>query len=135
MAGEGGVRPYWRFVQNVNISNGNLHLKLGPGSCVTCGGDAAASVLHILGRAEIAIALCVLFARRPARVFALTLVLMVAATAAVAVGSPRYLAAAFNPVSLNASIAILAMIGWLSSHNLPSARRCRYGCSSNQHGV
>lgn len=97
--------------------------------------DAAVSVLHVLGWAEIAVALCVLFARRPARVFALTLVLMAAATAGVALGSPCYLAAAFNPVSLNASIAILALIGWLSSHNLPSARRCRYGCSSNQnHG-
>lgn len=94
--------------------------------------DAAPSVLHVLGWAEIAIALCMLFARRPAKLFALTLLLMVAATAAVALGSPRYLAAAFNPVSLNASIAILALIGWLSSHNLPSARRCRYGCSTNQ---
>jgi hypothetical protein len=97
--------------------------------------DTAPSVLRVLGWAEITIALCILFARRPAKLFALTLILMVAATSAVALGSPRYLAAAFNPVSLNVSIAILAMIGWLSSHNLPSARCCRYGCSSNQHGV
>ena len=94
--------------------------------------DMARSALHLLGWAEVAIALCLLVARRPARLLALTIVLMLAATAEVAVESPRYLAAAFNPVSMNVSVAMLAMIGWLSSRDLPSARRCRYGCSSNQ---
>ena len=38
MAGEAGKRHWWRFVQGVNVVNGNLHLELGSGSCVTCGG-------------------------------------------------------------------------------------------------
>ncbi|HUY92438.1 MAG TPA: DoxX-like family protein [Pirellulales bacterium] len=92
--------------------------------------ETAGCLLHILGWAEIAIALAVLIARRPARLFAFTLVLMAAATAAVAIFSPSYLTAAFNPVSLNVAVAVLAGIGWLSSHDLPSAAHCRYSRSS-----
>lgn len=44
MAGEGGKREYWPFLQNVNVSNGNLHIELGPGSCVTCGGASSGPV-------------------------------------------------------------------------------------------
>lgn len=44
MAGEGGSRHYWPAPENVNLINGNLHLVLGPGSCVTCGGQAAGPV-------------------------------------------------------------------------------------------
>ena len=39
MAGEAGSRHWWRFVHGVNVVNGNLHLVLGSGSCVTCGGS------------------------------------------------------------------------------------------------
>ena len=39
MAGEGGKRKWWPTHMGVNISNGNLHLELGSGSCVTCGGS------------------------------------------------------------------------------------------------
>ncbi|MFY9233102.1 MAG: RHS repeat-associated core domain-containing protein [Fimbriimonadaceae bacterium] len=41
MAGEGGRRPYWPVRQNVNLSNGNLHLEIGSTTCVTCGGGAS----------------------------------------------------------------------------------------------
>ncbi|GIV02218.1 MAG: hypothetical protein KatS3mg015_1048 [Fimbriimonadales bacterium] len=44
MAGEGGSRHYWPKVQNVNVASGNLHLVLGPGSCVTCGGVGSGPV-------------------------------------------------------------------------------------------
>ncbi|HEV7225817.1 MAG TPA: DoxX-like family protein [Pirellulales bacterium] len=94
--------------------------------------DAAAFVLHVLGWLEIAFAIGVLTARRPEKLFAFTLGLMAAATAAVAVYSPSFLTAAFNPVSLNVAVAVLAGIGWLSSRNLPSARRCRFGSSTKQ---
>ena len=50
--------------------------------------------------------------------------LMVIATVAVAVNSPDYLKAAFNPVSLNLALLALSMVGWLASRTLPSARRC-----------
>jgi YD repeat-containing protein len=43
MAGEGGSRPWWPTYMGVNLANGNLHLELGPSSCVTCGGGGAGS--------------------------------------------------------------------------------------------
>jgi hypothetical protein len=55
----------------------------------------------------------------------LSLFLMLAATASVAVTSPRYLGAAFNPVTLNVCVAALAILDLLSLKDLPSASRCR----------
>ena len=50
---------------------------------------------------------------------------MLLATIGVAVSSPRYLGAAFNPVSLNLAVACLAVIDLLVLSGLPSAARCR----------
>jgi hypothetical protein len=50
---------------------------------------------------------------------------MIAALLPVAVTSPQYLVAAFNPVTLNALIVALSTIGLLSARDLPSAGRCR----------
>jgi hypothetical protein len=52
-------------------------------------------------------------------------IVMLAATLTVAVYSPRYLGAAFNPISLNVSVAALALIDLLSLPDAPSAARCR----------
>jgi uncharacterized membrane protein YphA (DoxX/SURF4 family) len=49
---------------------------------------------------------------------------MLVATTAVALNSPRYLAAAFNPVSLNLAVASLAGIDLLVLGSVPSAARC-----------
>ena len=49
---------------------------------------------------------------------------MLLATAVVGLNSPRYLEAAFNPVSLNLAVACLAGIDLLVLGNLPSAARC-----------
>lgn len=54
----------------------------------------------------------------------LTIVLMIAALVGVAVTSPRFLTAAFNPVSLNVLMIALAGVGLLASRDLPTARRC-----------
>lgn len=49
---------------------------------------------------------------------------MLFATAAVGLSSPRYFEAAFNPASLNLTVACLAAIDLLVLGNLPSAARC-----------
>jgi hypothetical protein len=49
---------------------------------------------------------------------------MVLATAVVSLSSPRYLEAAFNPVSLNLAVACLAAIDLLVLGAIPSAARC-----------
>ncbi len=51
--------------------------------------------------------------------------LMAAATLGVAWNSPRYLGAAFNPVTLNLCVCALAVIDLLWLGDVPSAARCR----------
>ena len=49
---------------------------------------------------------------------------MVFASVVVAVRSPYYLTAAFNPVTLNLGVFALAITGWFASKTLPTALRC-----------
>ena len=51
--------------------------------------------------------------------------LMLAATAAVGLNSPRYFEAAFNPLTLNIAVACLAGIDLLVLGSIPSAARCQ----------
>jgi uncharacterized membrane protein len=55
----------------------------------------------------------------------LTLVLMLMGIPVVAISAPSYLWAAFNPLTLNLAIAALALVGTMTSRDLPSATRCR----------
>jgi DoxX-like family len=54
-----------------------------------------------------------------------TLVLMLVGIPVVAITAPTYLTAAFNPLTLNVSIAALASIAIIAGRDLPSAARCR----------
>jgi DoxX-like family len=54
-----------------------------------------------------------------------TIVAMFAAILAVSINSPRYLTAAFNPLTLNLAVAVLAAIGLLLEGKLPTAENCR----------
>ena len=83
------------------------------------------AVLTALGVAELLLALCLLFfwhRRWPPLV---SLGSMLLATIGVAQGSPRFLGAAFNPVSLNLAVACLAIVDLIVLRGLPSAARCR----------
>jgi hypothetical protein len=53
-----------------------------------------------------------------------TIAVMVAATLAVSINSPAYLTAAFNPLTLNLAVAVLAAAGLLSRAYLPTAKTC-----------
>jgi uncharacterized membrane protein YphA (DoxX/SURF4 family) len=83
------------------------------------------TVLALLGVAELLLALCLLIFWRRRWPALLCLGLIVLATIGVAVNSPRYLGAAFNPVSLNLAVACLAVIDLMVLTGLPSAARCR----------
>jgi DoxX-like protein len=89
------------------------------------GPESTVAVLATLGIAELLFALCLLIFWRRRWPPWLCLALMAAATIGVAVSSPRYLGAAFNPVSLNLAVACLAVIDLLVLSGLPSAARCR----------
>jgi uncharacterized membrane protein YphA (DoxX/SURF4 family) len=77
-----------------------------------------------IGAAEVILGLLVLFTWNRRAVFITNALLMVAALIAVAVKSPDYLWAAFNPVTLNLAVIALCIVGFVASRSLPTARRC-----------
>jgi uncharacterized membrane protein YphA (DoxX/SURF4 family) len=87
-------------------------------------GDWVPTILALTGVAELVFASALLFhwrRRWPARA---TLGLMALATLGVSLRSPAYLAAAFNPISLNLAVAALAVVDLLHLPEVPSAARC-----------
>lgn len=87
--------------------------------------EATAPVaLQALGWGEVIFGLAMLLLHRQRWHFGFTILVMIAALIGVALQSPQYLVAAFNPVSLNVLMIALSMIGLLVSHALPYARRC-----------
>jgi len=82
------------------------------------------SLLPWIGATEIAIGFLVLATWQIRPVLLLNGAVMIVALAVVAVKSPLYIVAAFNPVTLNLAVVALSVIGWFASRNLPSARRC-----------
>ena len=83
------------------------------------------TALTVLGLAEIGLRGAMMIAWRARALFGATIVLMVVALLTVALQSPGYLVAAFNPVSLNMAMIALSVIGLLTGKDLPSAARCR----------
>jgi uncharacterized membrane protein YphA (DoxX/SURF4 family) len=83
------------------------------------------AVMSSLGIIEVCIALLLFFFWKARWPLWFTLVAMVSAVLTVGITSPIFLAAAFNPVTLNLSVAALALIGLLSGTGLPSASNCR----------
>lgn len=82
------------------------------------------AALTSIGIVEICLGVCVLLFFRSRWPLAITAVLMLLATIAIAFNSPRYLSAAFNPVSLNFLLAVVSLIGLVMMDDLPSALRC-----------
>ncbi len=86
---------------------------------------SAVSVLRFIGWAEIVFGLLLLIAWRARNLFLANIVLMLCALAAVAINSPQYLIAAFNPVTLNIMMIALSLIGFMVGKDMPSAKRCQ----------
>lgn len=82
-------------------------------------------VMASIGWAEVCFALVMVVFWRARLPLWFTIVAMIAATAAVAVSSPEYLTGAFNPVSLNLAVTVLAAVALLAGTNLPTAKNCR----------
>ncbi len=87
--------------------------------------DWLPTALSVTGIAELAFAFLLLWYWRARWPSAASLVLMAAATAAVVASSPRYIAAAFNPLTLNLSIAALRFLDLVNIADAPSAAHCR----------
>lgn len=84
-----------------------------------------------LGIAEILLAVGLLVLWHSRWLPAICAAFAIVSTAVVAVASPRYLGAAFNPVTLNLSVLCLASIDLVALHGLPSAGRCRRRASGS----
>ncbi|MDQ2842437.1 MAG: DoxX-like family protein [Acidobacteriota bacterium] len=82
-------------------------------------------LLPWIGVLEILFGALILYGWNWRFIFLANIALMVLATFAVAINSPVYLKAAFNPVTLNCAVIALSIVGWLSSATLASSRRCR----------
>lgn len=85
---------------------------------------SAPMALQVVGSCEVAFGLVMLVFFRQRWHFILTFLLMIAATIGVTLHSSHYLAAAFNPISLNLLMMALALVGYVSSKDLPTARHC-----------
>lgn len=91
-----------------------------------------ANLVNVVGWAEVGSGLLLLLAWRTQWLFLVTIGLMILALAGVALNSPVYLVAAFNPVTLNVLMIALSLVGYLSGRDVPSARRCQRRRSENQ---
>jgi hypothetical protein len=74
---------------------------------------------QVIGGMEVVFGLAMLLVFHRRWPFVVTIVLMIAATLGVAISAPRFLVAAFNPVSLNVLMIALAVVGLLASLDLP----------------
>jgi DoxX-like family len=79
----------------------------------------------LAGVVEVAFAFLLVLLWRRAWPLWLTVVLMLVGIPVVAMNAPEYLSAAFNPVTLNISLAMLALISIIALRDLPTAARCR----------
>ncbi len=80
-------------------------------------------VLTLFGVAELLLALCLLVFWRQRWPLLICIGLMCVGTIGVALSSPRYLTAAFNPVSLNLAVACLAFIDVIAVNSTKRERR------------
>jgi uncharacterized membrane protein YphA (DoxX/SURF4 family) len=86
--------------------------------------SAANAACAGIGIAEVLLGLVLLIAWHTRWPLWFTIVAMPAALIAVAVTSPAFVSARFNPVTLNISLVGLAAIALINERDLPSARRC-----------
>jgi uncharacterized membrane protein YphA (DoxX/SURF4 family) len=86
--------------------------------------DKLRAIVVAFGFGEILFAFCLLAFWRFRWPAVLTVAFALLATIGVAYGSPRYLGAAFNPVSLNLAILCLAIVDLLNLAESPTASNC-----------
>jgi DoxX-like family len=86
--------------------------------------EAAGHAVLVAGIIEIVFGFLVIIFWRDQNLLKVTIVLMALAIVGVALKSPGYLVAAFNPISLNLSVMALSMIALILFPYTPSARRC-----------
>lgn len=82
--------------------------------------SAAARMVTIVGVAEVAYGIALLALWRMRALFLPAAVAMVVITPGILVNSPRFIPAAFTPVTLNLCVAVLAAVGWIAAGARPA---------------
>ena len=82
------------------------------------------TAVTVAGWSEIGFALVILLAWRSRWPLGLSILLMIVATVGVGLMSPMWLTYAFNPVTLNLSVGILATVALLVREHVPTASNC-----------
>jgi hypothetical protein len=82
------------------------------------------TMLAALGIAEIAFGLAMLLLWRIRRIFLLNIILLTILPAGAAVSHPEIFAQPFNPATLSIALIALAIIGYLSARDIPTAASC-----------
>jgi len=93
-------------------------------SRVAVPGVPTKTAIALAGGLEVCVGLLVLVCWKSRWPLWLTILLMMLALIGVAASSPEYLTGAFNPVTLNLSVAALAALAWLARKNIPTASAC-----------
>ena len=88
-------------------------LELMRDSGVSAGG--AARTIIVVGWLEVAYALALLLAWRVRALFLVATLAMAVITPGIMLNSPRFIPAAFTPVTLNLCVAVLGVIGWMAA--------------------
>ena len=87
--------------------------------------EIAPRLVTALGVFDVALGLAFLVFWRTRALLIVPIVLVCGFTAGVALFSPRFIGAAFTPVTFNLCVAALGAVGYLAARDLPSGRRGR----------
>ena len=82
------------------------------------------SLVNGFGAAELLVAVAMLVSWERRWAFVVSAGLMAMALVGVALRSPEYVGAAFNPVTLNGLMIACSAMGWIAAGRMPLARRC-----------
>lgn len=87
-------------------------------------GTSTVAVVAVAGLLEVCLGIVMLLLWKSRWPLWLTILLMMLALVGVMIGSPEYLSGAFNPFTLNLSVAALAVIALLARKYIPTASSC-----------
>ncbi|WNB92432.1 DoxX-like family protein [Bacillus sp. NEB1478] len=88
-------------------------------------GAAAVKAVEIIGVAEMIFGLVWLFYRKKTHLHMLQIIVFPLLTISAVIGDPSISSHPFNPVTFNASLWILSIIGYLLAKDLPTATSCK----------
>lgn len=88
-------------------------------------GQSASSALLLAGIVEALFGIIFLLYPRKRHLFALQLIVFPLLTLSILIGDPTDFAHPYNPLTFNAALFVLSVIGYVNSKDLPTAKNCK----------